>query len=240
MRTIYSRAIHKLISLTLGNVMGTITHVSTNDNVAALTFDDGPHPEFTPCVLDLLKKYDAHATFFMIGKAAERHPDLVKKVAENGNAIGIHSWDHPSFPSITSRERRKQILACSNAVAPYGCRLFRPPFAHQTLMSRIDALILRHKVIAYNVHALDWERRDAAWIAGELEKKTVRGSIILLHDSLWSVSVDGAQDRFPMLSGLDMFLTKVKGQFRFVTIPELLKLGRPQRRNWYVRNHDDW
>jgi peptidoglycan/xylan/chitin deacetylase (PgdA/CDA1 family) len=235
-----ARITRSLVNSLSARLAGTITHVSTSDKVAALTFDDGPDPVFTPVLLDILKKHNAHATFFMIGRAAERHPDLVKKVAEAGNAIGIHSWDHPSFPSITSRERRRQILACSRAVAPYGCRLFRPPYAHQTLMSRLDALLLRHEVIAYNVHALDWERRDAAWMAGELERKTFQGSIILLHDSLWSVLVDGAQDRFPMLSALDMFLTEVKGQLRFVTVPELLKLGRAQRRNWYVRNHDDW
>ncbi|MDA8105737.1 MAG: polysaccharide deacetylase family protein [Nitrospiraceae bacterium] len=221
-------------------VMGTITHVETSEAVAALTFDDGPNPEFTPRVLDLLKKHEAHATFFMIGKAAERYPDLVRKAAEAGNAIGIHSWDHPSFSSITSRERRRQIRACEKAIAPYGCRLFRPPYAHQTVMSRIDTLLLRYKVIMYSVHALDWERHEADWMAQELAKRVKPGSITLLHDSLWNPSVRGAEDRLSMIEGLDMFLSEVRGHFRFVTVPQLLKFGRVQRRNWYVRDHNDW
>jgi peptidoglycan-N-acetylglucosamine deacetylase len=222
------------------NVAGAITHVETSEAAAALTFDDGPHPEFTPRVLDLLEKHRARATFFVIGKAAERHPALVRKAAEAGNAIGVHSWDHPSFPSIPARERRRQILACEKAISPYGCRLFRPPYAHQTVMSRIDSLLLGYKVIMYNSHALDWEEHEAVWIARELEKRVEPGSITLLHDSLWNPSARGAEDRLPMIEALDIFLKRVCGRITFVTVPELLRLGRTQKRNWYVRDHNDW
>ncbi|QII12845.1 putative oligosaccharide deacetylase [Candidatus Kuenenia stuttgartiensis] len=222
------------------HVMGTITHVSTSDMVAALTFDDGPDPVFTPLLLVILEKYNVHATFFMIGKAAEQHPDLVQKIAQGGHAIGNHSWDHPSFPSITGRERRKQIRASAKAVAPYGQKLFRPPYGHQTVASRIDAILLRYKVIAWDMNACDWEKHDAQWMANRLINRLKPGSIILLHDTLWDIMEKDAKDRVPVLEALDIFLEKVSRQFRFVTIPELLRRGRVQKQNWYVKDHNDW
>ena len=127
--------------------VGTITRVSTSKPVAALTFDDGPDPVFTPRLLAVLHKHQAKATFFMVGKAAERHPDIVKEVAVAGHAIGNHSWDHPSFPLISRRERWAQVRACEKAIAPYGQRLFRPPYGDQNLLSRLEASWLGYQVI---------------------------------------------------------------------------------------------
>jgi peptidoglycan-N-acetylglucosamine deacetylase len=120
------------------DVIGTISHVHTRESVAALTFDDGPDPEYTPRLLAILERYRAQATFFMTGKAAQAHPELVRRVAQAGHAIGNHSWDHPSFPLISGRERRAQIRACAQALVPYGSRLFRPPYTEQNLGSRIE------------------------------------------------------------------------------------------------------
>jgi len=71
--------------------IGTVTHVSTKDPVAALTFDDGPHPVFTPLLLEILGRHQARATFFMVGKTAGMYPELVRQVASEGHAIGLHS-----------------------------------------------------------------------------------------------------------------------------------------------------
>jgi len=108
-------------------VLGTITGVSTSHPVVALTFDDGPHPDFTPKILEILKRHQARATFFMLGKNAQKHPDIVNNVALGGHAIGNHSWDHPSFPLIGSRERRRQLSSCHHALAPNGGRKIRSP-----------------------------------------------------------------------------------------------------------------
>src|SRR2546422_6863677 len=75
-----------------------LTHVLTEEPVVALTFDDGPDPVNTPCLLDLLSAHHARGTFFMIGVHAHQHPELVSRVAAESHAIGNHSWDHPSFP----------------------------------------------------------------------------------------------------------------------------------------------
>jgi peptidoglycan/xylan/chitin deacetylase (PgdA/CDA1 family) len=222
--------------------MGTITHVSTQSQAAALTFDDGPHPEFTPRLLDILERYQAHATFFMLGEAAQRYPDLVKRVAQAGHAIGNHSWDHSSFPFISRRERLEQIQACQQAIAPYGQRLFRPPYGEQNVVSRFDPLCLGYKVIGWNVQVGDWWDDDADRMADLLVRRLRPGSIIVLHDALRQHSSADRRpmvtrmpyvDREPMLKALTLFLEQTADRFRFVTVPELLRHGHSHRQNWY-------
>lgn len=103
------RMVKRLFAAVLQKAMGTITHVATQDPVAALTFDDGPHPRYTPRILQILEKHQARATFFMVGEAAQKQQELVRLVAQAGHAIGNHSWDHPSLSSICGRDRRSMI-----------------------------------------------------------------------------------------------------------------------------------
>jgi peptidoglycan/xylan/chitin deacetylase (PgdA/CDA1 family) len=207
--------------------------VSTQDPVAALTFDDGPHPVFTIRLLEILESYHARATFFMVGNAARRHPELVRRVAEAGHAIGNHSWDHPSFPLISARKRREQIRACSKALAPYEQCLFRPPFGHQNVWSRLDALWLGYRVVTWNLVAVDWLDRDAESIAGGIVSQIRPGSVILFHDSLYMILEERYANREPTLEAVRLVLDRVGNYFRFVTVPELLRHGRPRQENWY-------
>ncbi len=213
--------------------MGTITHVSTPDPVAALTFDDGPDPEFTPRFLQILERHQARATFFMVGEVAQRYPELVRQVAQAGHAVGNHSWDHPSFPLISGRERRRQIRACEHAIAPYGQGLFRPPFGHQNVASRLDALWLGLKVIAWNIAAEDWLGHDAQWIADRVATQIQPGSVVLFHDSLYTLLEERYADREPTLEAVNVLLKCLGQRFGFVTVPELLRHGRPQHQHWY-------
>ena len=232
--------LRRLFNAAARRVMGTITHFSTQDTVAALTFDDGPHPEFTPRLLDILEKHQAHATFFMIGKTAQRHADLVRQVAQAGHAIGNHSWDHPSFPLISGRERRAQLRACEKAIAPYGQRLLRPPYGHQSVASRLDALWLGYQVVTWNLPGYDWLDHDADRIADRLVNQIKPGSVILLHNVLYHTVEERYADRQPMIEAVNMLLEQVGDRFRFVTLPELFQHGRPQRRNWYWKADRNW
>ena len=228
--------VRKIITATVRHVLGTITQVETQDPVAALTFDDGPHPDYTPQLLDILGRHQARATFFMVGEAARQYPRIVRQVAEAGHAIGNHTWDHPSLPLLPGRERRAQMRACANAIAPYGQRLFRPPYGHQSLKSRLDALWLRHQVITWSVFAYDWLDREADWMAEHLVNQVQPGSIIILHDAITrSLQTVPQYNRQQMLSAVDMFLERIGERLRFNTIPELLQHGRPRRENWYMR-----
>jgi peptidoglycan/xylan/chitin deacetylase (PgdA/CDA1 family) len=226
------RIVRKVLFLTTRSVIGTITRVTSQEPIAALTFDDGPDPEYTPRLLDVLEKYHAHATFFMIGKAAHAHPELVRRVAQAGHAIGNHSWDHPSFPMIRGRERCAQIRACAQALAPYGERLFRPPYTDQNIASRIDAFLLGYKVVTFDAWSDDWCGGDPETVARQLERRVHPGSIIVLHDRLSDALDRSYFNREPMLNALEIFLNRVSDRFRFVTVPELLRHGRAHKELW--------
>lgn len=231
------------------SVLGTVTSVETTERVAALTFDDGPDPRWTPAVLEILERYGARATFFMVGKSAAAHQALVKRTSDAGHAIGNHSWDHPCFTLIGARERRWQLRACRAALTPFGTGIMRPPFGYQSLASRVDAMIAGYDVVGWTMEVGDWYDSDAPRMAEALRARLRPGRIILLHDTLFvPTEADRGPvlgqlpnpDRHAMLEALESFLSAVTPGFQFVTVPELLRRGRPVRTNWYVREAADW
>jgi peptidoglycan/xylan/chitin deacetylase (PgdA/CDA1 family) len=227
-----NRLMRKLPARVWQNLMGTVTEFASQDAVA-LTFDDGPHPKFTPRVLEILKVHKARATFFMIGELADRYPELVRQVAEAGHAVANHSWDHPSFPLISWRERRAQIRACERAIAPYGVRLFRPPYGHQDLASRLVAFFCGYQVVTWSVVAHDWIDHDATSIAERVMTLVRSGSVILLHDGLYDFSDERYTDRHATCEAVDKILSNLKSRFEFLTIPDMLRRGLAQRVTWY-------
>ena len=216
--------------------LGVVRSVATDQPLIALTFDDGPHPEYTPALLGLLAQYDARATFFMVGELAARHSEIVRAAAEQGHAIANHSWSHLSFPLLTAREHYEQLRRCEEALSPYGEKLFRPPYCHQSVSSRWHTLVSGYDVVAFSVHAEDWLPRSSEWMAARLVRQARPGAIIILHDNIYrSVLPAAYHDRRPMLGALQSALGVLQGIFRFVTIPELLRQGQPVRENHFQR-----
>lgn len=238
------RLINNHLTLALKRrLLGTITNVETQEKMVALTFDDGPDPRYTPLLLETLERHNARGTFFMVGEAAQKYPDLVKRVAEGGHAVGNHTWDHVSLPSLTGSQRRKQIRDCGRAVAPYGEKILRPPYGHQNLASRLDALLLGYKVITWNTVAWDWQDHDSNFILTQLEEALSAGNVVCLHDAIYrDWPEDGAPhyDRRPMIEAVGKLLDKAGDRFRFTTIPELLRHGRPVQRYWNVEKSEDY
>lgn len=221
-------------------VLGTVTRVETREPAIALTFDDGPDPEATPRFLDVLARADAHGTFFMVGKSARRHAEVARRVALEGHAVANHSWDHSSFPLLRGRWRRRQLRWCQEALPPGAARLFRPPWGHQSLGSRFDAARLGFRVVTWDVVAEDWRDDDARTLADRMEAGVRPGSIVVLHDALYATDDEAYRDREPAIEAVALLLERLGGRFRFVTVPELLRLGRPRRWHWYRRSNLEW
>ncbi|HEY0511165.1 MAG TPA: polysaccharide deacetylase family protein [Thermoanaerobaculia bacterium] len=210
--------------------LGSLVRVATREPAIALTFDDGPDPVETPRVLELLERHGARGTFFMVGKSARRHPDVVARAVAGGHAVANHSWDHPSFRRIQGSYRRAQIRWCGEALAPHGgARLFRPPFGEQSVASRLDALRCGYPVVGWDVVAEDWRDDPADLLVGRVMRRLRRGSIVLFHDTLYVTEDERYRDRGPTRQALEILLGRLAGEYRFVTVPELLGLGRPVR-----------
>jgi peptidoglycan-N-acetylglucosamine deacetylase len=222
----------KAVSRIRYECLGSITRFSTSQKIAAITFDDGPDAAYTPLVLQLLKKFNIRATFFLIGTLANKNPHIVEDIWSQGHVIGNHSWDHPSFPDLPFTRQIIQIRKCSKQIGALGNKLFRPPFGAQNVSSRIAALLLGFKVITWNVHTADWQNNDPFDMAETLTAKLKPGCVILLHDSLYHVIDEKYKDRSFMIKALELFLEAHSDVYRFVTIPELMRTGKPIKKYW--------
>ncbi len=236
LRSGYRRAEKAFSTSTVGAMVGrgtfgTVTSVVTSEPIAAITFDGGPDEHWTPQVLDLLDTYDAKATFFVIGKYVELHPDLMQRAHATGHAHGNHTFLHPPFPLVSRAERRRELRACAAALAPYPQEraLFRPPYLVQDLASRYDCWRLGYDVIACNLHANDWQDRPSEEMHRTLSEGAKPGDIIMLHDA---VCDQRYRSRAAMIDALEVFLRR-RSDLRFVTVPELLRAGPPRREMWH-------
>ncbi len=220
----------KVIGYIGKTVLGTVTHVVTDKPIISLTFDDGPDPYWTPQYLQVLKKYNALATFFVVGSYVNKYKNIVEDIYNSGHSICNHSWNHRSFPGISREECRQEVLACEKEIAPFtSYKIFRPPFGEMNWSTRIELKKLGYTVVTANRHAYDWENKETKWMADLLISRTQSGDIILMHDILFD-----RRDcsRSNSLNALKIFLENSSKQFRFVTIPTLLQSGKPVLVNW--------
>ena len=153
--------------------------------VVSLTFDDGPSSIYTPRILDILAAHEVQATFFVLGRRVEEHPEVVARIVEEGHDVGNHSWSHPSFRSLWKEQVRDEVCRTSDAVeAAAGVRpgLFRPPFGRypDSAVPLVGGLGLHF--VLWSVDGADWETEDAHAVAESIVRKAEPGSIILLHD----------------------------------------------------------
>ena len=152
-----------------------------------LTFDDGVDEIQTPKVLDVLKKYDAKAIFFIIGEKAEKHPHLVQRIVSEGHKIGIHSYTHkPIFPILAYDNMHKEVWDTKEIlekITGETVDLFRPPFGvtNPNVGKVVEELNL--KTIGWNIRSLDTNMsQDRLQVAERVSQKLTGRDIILLHD----------------------------------------------------------
>ncbi|WP_328976739.1 glycosyltransferase [Streptomyces canus] len=204
---------------------GRATSLKMPDRRLVLTFDDGPDPTWTPKVLDVLKKHDAHAVFFVTGTMASRYPDLVKRIVDEGHEVGLHTFNHPDL-SFQSKKRIDWELS-QNQLALAGAAgirtsLFRPPYS-----SFADAMDNKswpvteyigtrgYITVVNNTDSEDWRKPGVHEILRNATPKNGKGAIVLMHDS--------GGDRHQTVQALDRFLPDMQDKgYEFDNLTEAL------------------
>jgi peptidoglycan-N-acetylglucosamine deacetylase len=167
---------------------GCIWNLSQNDPVIYLTFDDGPHPVATPYVLEVLKQFDAKATFFCIGKNVAAYPDLYKRIINEGHTTGNHTFNHLDGWKTPNREYVKNIAQAAKYI---DSNLFRPPYGK---ISRFQIRLLTaaenvkqkfvYKIIMWDVISADFDITISVEKCTEnVTRNAKAGSIVVFHDS---------------------------------------------------------
>ncbi|MFB6893259.1 polysaccharide deacetylase family protein [Kitasatospora sp. NPDC056327] len=193
--------------------------------VVALTFDDGPHPEFTPQVLDVLRRHDAPAAFFCIGLHALAHPGVVRRAAAEGHILGNHTWSHAYLPDLGPIGLGRQLGFTRDALAracgdDRAVRWLRPPYGGRSpeLLCTVDRLGLT--TVLWDVDARDWDRPGPEVIAERVLGRVRPGSVVLMHD--------GGGDRSQTVAALPAVITGLRSRgYRLVGLDELLAGAGP-------------
>lgn len=178
----------------------------------ALTFDDGPHPEITPKILDVLSTYQAKATFFMIGQHIERYPDLAARVAAEGHEIGNHTWTHPDLTKLDEQQIRDELERTAQLITSVCGRSpvhMRPPFGASD--ERVQAIVDTPQIF-WSVDPADWRDHEADILVERVTEQMHDGAIILMHDF-----------HDATLQAAERIVASYTSQgYQFVTVSELL------------------
>ena len=163
------------------------------EHEVAITFDDGPDPDWTPKILNLLKAANVKATFFLVGVNAERHPGLVRRIVNEGHEIGNHTFYHPNLALCWPEHIRLELNATQlllETITGRATTLFRPPYGSDTQPAQISELMplliaqeLNYLVVLENIDPQDWARPGADIILQRIKQQRRDGNIILLHDA---------------------------------------------------------
>ena len=196
-----------------------ITHFETARREVWLTIDDGPDQAHTPRMLELLARFEAHATFFVIGEKAERLPNEIAGIEEAGHAVANHTWSHPSGTFWAYPPRR---IAAEIDRHPIAARFFRAPaglknFFLHPLLARRGMLL-----VGWTVRGLDTVSSDAAAVAQRIRRGLRPGAIILLHEGH---RTESAPDFHPRCLELTLELLAAEGYRCVLPAPEQLRAG---------------
>lgn len=183
-----------------------------HEKLVALTFDDGPHPVYTPLLLKGLKERGVHATFFLIGKSIEGNEDIVRQMKEDGHLIGNHSNSHVQLTKKTAKLACEEINTTNQKIYDITGELpqyIRPPYGSYS--EELECMIPM-TVVLWDVDPLDWKALNTRKIVQHILKKTEDNDIILLHD-VYGTSVEATLEVIDKLQ---------KKGYTFVTVDELL------------------
>lgn len=153
----------------------------------ALTFDDGPHPEETPRLLDMLHAHHISATFFVIGREAEKYPGIIRRIVAEGHDLGTHTYSHGEPAATSARELREELDSCQRVledITGQTTNLFRPPYGKLSLPKLCKLWCARQTVVLWNVDPRDFAAKSPDeiphWCA---EYQPAAGDVLLFHDN---------------------------------------------------------
>jgi len=192
----------------------------------ALTFDDGPDPAFTPQILDVLREFGAKATFFVVGRCADAHPELLVRTAREGHLIGSHTYSHANTFHVWPPQRMAADITRGietiERVVGIRPHYFRPPQGLRVppLREALASLATPLSCVTWTVRGLDTVSRSAATIAARVERGLGAGAIVTLHDGS---SLGGYRDRSATIEALRVVLRSCREQgLTCVRLDELL------------------
>jgi len=195
-----------------------ICRSNSNQKKITLTFDDGPHSQFTPAVLDLLKENNISAGFFLIGQQAEKNEDIVKRISEEGHLIGNHSYSHAKYFGFWGKNRLVADLRKNEAlierISGKKVNLFRPPYGVTNPNIAKAAQLLEYTVVGWSIRSLDSMGKQKEKIIKRVSKRLKPGSVILFHDNHKTI--------LPVLKEV-ISIAKTEG-YTFVSPDELLNI----------------
>ena len=172
--------------------LGLPTVTAAGAPIIYLTFDDGPHPQTTPQMLDSLDRYGAKATFFVVGRQIKRWPDTLRLAVERGHAIANHTASHKSFRGLSQADFDVQVTGLADEIGQAAGDILqpgqqvpfvRPPYGHTDANTAAYAGALGYRVVMWDIDTRDWQRPGSDVIAARVLKRAFPGAVVLMHDS---------------------------------------------------------
>ncbi|HEY9650035.1 MAG TPA: polysaccharide deacetylase family protein [Coleofasciculaceae cyanobacterium] len=201
-----------------GKVINHVT-LSGSEKVIALTFDDGPWPNNTLQILDILKQYNINATFFWVGQCLKAYPQIAKQVVDDDHVIGNHTWHH-SYRHFNKTAAAKEIEDTAELIyktTGVKTSLFRPPGGVMNNGVVDYAKQQNYAIIMWSSDPMDYRHFSPQQLVNNVIRKAKPGAIVLMHD--------GGGNRHATVQALPQIITKLQEQgYRFVTVPELLEM----------------
>ncbi|KYZ75348.1 polysaccharide deacetylase [Anaerosporomusa subterranea] len=205
----------------------TISQISTNQKVVALTIDDGPHYKITPEILTVLKEKQVKATFFVLGVNAQQSPAILAQEVADGHEIGMHTYSHPILTKLSPQKILDEFDKAEKALLPIAPKptLFRPPGGIYNSRVLEIAQQRGYTTILWSIDPHDWSRPPSEKVVDRVLADITPGSIVLLHDGQYPL---------PTAQALRTIIDRLrKLGYEFVTISELLQYNE-------VRHSLDW
>lgn len=200
----------------------------SSEHEVAITFDDGPSPVYTPQIMALLKKYHAKATFFVLGRKVEQHPQVIEAMVRDGHEVGNHTFDHPNLTKTSKPKCERELERTRLDLDLLGCakhpQLVRPPYSAYDKQLTTYLTHTKRELVLWSLDSGDWQGLAADTIIHNVLDRVKNGSIIIFHDS----DEKDEADRRPTIEALKVILPALQARgYRMVTISDLADLVKP-------------